>query len=77
MAKKKIEERTVEVPRSDKSLNEAINEVSRVAGFSANLPIRGRLISKDRVEYDFFVGDDEGSLRAELLQRQMDAERTL
>lgn len=75
--KKKIEERTVEVPRGNDSLIKAKEEVQRVAGFSANLPIRGRLISRDRVEYDFFVGDDENSLRVELLQKQMDAERTV
>jgi len=75
--KKKIEKRTVEVDRGDNSLAQATDEVRRVAGFSFSLPIRGRLISRTRVEYDFFVGDDEGSLRAELFQKQMDAERSL
>lgn len=75
--KKKIEERTIEVDRGDDSLAVATTEIKRIAGFSASLPIRGRLISRTKVEYDFFVGDDENALRAELLQQQINAERTV
>ena len=71
--KKKVEERTIEVLRGNDSLVIATEEIRNVTGLSATLPIRGRLISKTHVEYDFFVGDDENSLRSELLQKQMQA----
>lgn len=77
MAKKKIEERTVEVDKGNDSLNIAIAEVKKLSGFDAVLPIRGRVVNKERVEYDFFVGTDLPALQAELFQKQLEAERSL
>lgn len=76
MSKKKIEERTVEVPKGDKSHTEAMEEVKKVSGFSACLFLRGRVVG-DKVEYEFLVGNDENALKAELFARRMEVERSL
>lgn len=59
MAKKKIDQRTV--------------EVKAMSGFEFCLPLRASL-HKGKVEYEFLVGNDEGALKSELFARQLEGE---
>jgi hypothetical protein len=75
--KKKVDERAVEVDCGPEPYARACAEVKKVSGFEACLPLRARLIGDNKIEYQFLVGDDEGSLKTELFARQLEAERTL
>lgn len=72
MAKKKIDQRTVEVAKGT-SFADACTEVKNMSGFDFYLPIRGS-VHGDKVEYEFLVGNDEGALKSELFARQLEAE---
>lgn len=72
MAKKKsnkIQERKVEIPRGE-PLQAAIDEVKKVSGFNAAVVLRGKLLNKATIEYEFLVGDSETELQTEFLRRQ-------
>lgn len=78
MAKKKIEERTVEVPRGDNSYQEAQDAVKKVSGFDHCVCTRGKLIGeRDQVEYEFYVGNDLGAIQSAIFDEQMRNERNL
>ncbi len=77
MGKKKIDERAIEVECGSDSFARASTEVKKISGFEVCLPIKGRLIGNNKVEYEFLVGNDENALKTELFARQMEAERNI
>lgn len=74
--KKKIEERKVEVIKGTGSYETACAEVKKMSGFDFCVPLRGRVISGGKAEYEFLVGSDENALKSELFSRQLEAERS-
>lgn len=77
--KKKVDERTVEVPRGDNSYREAQEAVKKVSGFDHCVCTRAKLIGerRDKVEYEFYVGNDLGAIQAQIFDIQMQNERSL
>jgi hypothetical protein len=76
--KKKMDARTVEVPRGNNSYQEARVMAKKVSGFEHCLCLRAKLTeNREQVEYEFLVSNDLAALEAALLDAQMQNERTL
>lgn len=77
--KKKMEERTVLVPRGNGSYIIAQESVKKASGFEHCVCIRAKVQQSNPavLEYEFLVSNDAGMLQAAVFDAQMRAERSL